>query len=342
LISQSFLSFVAKLKMMDKLIAQFSDQLTEALAIGEKGQLSSSISEIKSVVVNGLGGSGIGGNLVAESVADEMKVPMSVNKDYLVPAFVNEHTLLIISSYSGNTEETVEAIETGLKRKAKIVCITSGGRIQAIANANNLDCILIPGGMPPRACLAYSFVQQLFVLSFHGLISSAFKLQIQKAIELINHEESDVKSRAEKLANDLREKLPIIYINGKMESVAVRFRQQLNENSKILCWHHTIPEMNHNELVGWRTKDDRLAVVLLRNENDFNRNQQRMEINKKIISEYTLNIHEIWSKGNSMIENALYLIHLTDWTSWYLAQIRKVDAVEVKVIDFLKSELSKN
>src|SRR6185295_17584834 len=133
-------------------------------AIGEKAKLSASKTAIHNVVVSGLGGSGIGGNLVAEIVAAELKVPMSVNKDYFLPAFVNENTLLIISSYSGNTEETVYVLNEGLKRKAKITCITSGGKIAEIAKANSLDLILIPGGMPPRACLGYSFPQQLFVL----------------------------------------------------------------------------------------------------------------------------------------------------------------------------------
>ena len=121
----------------------------------------------------------------------------------------------------------------------------------------------------------------------------------------------------------------------------MRFRQQINENSKELCWHHVIPEMNHNELVGWRTKHENLAVVIFRNDDDFERSVTRIEINKKIISQYCSSIIEIHSKGNSKLERTLYNIHLGDWVSVFLAEKKNIDISEVKVIDFLKSELSK-
>ena len=128
--------------------------------------------------------------------------------------------------------------------------------------------------------------------------------------------------------------------NG-FEGVAVRFRQQINENSKMLCWHHVIPEMNHNELLGWRTNVDNLAVVYFRNKLDYDRNQIRIDINKKVISKFTDNITEIWSKGSSVIENTLYHIHLGDWVSWYLSEMNNVDAIEIDVINYLKGELAK-
>ena len=127
----------------------------------------------------------------------------------------------------------------------------------------------------------------------------------------------------------------------RQEGVAVRFRQQINENSKMLCWHHVVPEMNHNELLGWRTNTNGLAVVYFRNKSDYDRNQIRIDINKKVISKFTQNITEIWSKGDSLIENSLYHINLGDWTSLYLSEMNNVDAIEIDVIDFLKGELAK-
>jgi glucose/mannose-6-phosphate isomerase len=123
--------------------------------------------------------------------------------------------------------------------------------------------------------------------------------------------------------------------------VATRFRQQVNENAKMLCWHHVIPEMNHNELVGWRTENNDLAVILFRNSTDLDRIQARMEINKQTIAAYTDTIVEVWSKGNSNLERALYLIHLGDWVSFFLGEKKGVDIIEVKVIDHLKGELAK-
>jgi glucose/mannose-6-phosphate isomerase len=128
--------------------------------------------------------------------------------------------------------------------------------------------------------------------------------------------------------------------NG-FEGVATRFRQQINENSKMLCWHHVIPEMNHNELLGWRTNVNNLAVVFFRNKLDFKRNGMRIDINKKVLSKYTQNITEVWSKGESLIEASLYHINLGDWVSWYLSEINNVDAIEIDVINFLKNELAK-
>src|SRR5437588_9197889 len=120
------------------------------------------------------------------------------------------------------------------------------------------------------------------------------------------------------VADFLYKKIPVIYAVDGYAGVATRFRQQINENSKMLCWHHVFPEMNHNELVGWTEKHEDVAVILLRNNDDYTRIQKRMEICKEIFSKYTSSIHEVWSKGNSHIEKAFYLIHFTDWITWYI------------------------
>ena len=327
--------------MMDKLIRDFSKQLKEAMEIGRAANISKPSREIRNVVVSGLGGSGIGANLTGELVSDELQLPFMVNKDYFLPDFVNEYTLVIISSYSGNTEETVHALNIARTKKAQIICVTSNGKILEIASENKLDYIQIPEGMPPRACLGYSFVQQLFILNKLGLIGNKRIDELDKAVKLLDDQMETIQKSAKDLAEKLYEKIPVIYVSAAMESVAVRFRQQLNENSKILAWHHAIPEMNHNELVGWRDRNNDLAVVFLRNETDFERIQQRMEISRNVISNYTDHIYDIFSQGNSKTERALYLIHLVDWASFYLAQLRSKDAVEVKVIDHLKGELAK-
>ena len=325
---------------MDKLIANFGKQLEEALEIGKKAVLTNHKHEIRNILVTGLGGSGIGGTLVNDLVNHQLKVPFNVNKEYTIPAYVNEYTMVIVSSYSGNTEETIHAMDMAMKAKAKIVCITSGGKILDIAKKNNIDHIIIPGGMPPRSCLGYSFVQQFFILEYHEFIDNKFITQLTNAIQLLEKENTYIKSEAKKVADALIGHYPIIYSSSEIEAVGIRLRQQLNENSKILCSHHVIPEMNHNELVGWRDKRDDVTVILLRNENDYERTQQRIEINKNIIKDFAANIIEIYSKGESNIERSIYLIHFGDWLSFYLAENRNVDAVEVNVIDKLKSELA--
>ena len=326
---------------MDKLIGSFPQQLREAVRIGQAASIRKAGKEIRNIVVTGLGGSGIGGNLVSELVESELKVPFLVNKDYFLPAFVNEHTLVIASSYSGNTEETLNALSQAIEKKAHIICVTSGGRMLEIAKENGYDHVIVPGGNPPRASLGYSFVQQLYILNKLGLISDSFEHDLQESIKLLERESDHIQGVSKEIAERLRGKIPVVYVTTPMASVAVRFKQQINENSKMLCWNHTIPEMNHNELVGWRNKIGAWVPIFLRNKDDYSRNQQRIEINKEIVSQYSDYVLEIWSKGNSHIERAIYLINLTDWVSYDLAVLNQVDAVEVKVIDFLKNSLAK-
>jgi glucose/mannose-6-phosphate isomerase len=315
--------------------------LKKPLKLAEKTKIDFGGKIFTNVVVSGLGGSGIGGTIVAEIVSDEATAPILVNKDYFLPAFVNENTLVIISSYSGNTEETVNAMQQALEKNATIACISSGGKVIEIAKEKNLQFIIVPGGMPPRSCLGYSLTQLLFVLNYAGIISNRFEKELEKSVALLNKEEGRIQKLALRVAKKLYKKTPIIYSAAGVEGVSVRFRQQINENAKMLCWHHVIPEMNHNELVGWVDKNKKLGVVIFRNTSDYERIQSRIENNKEVIAGCTSTIIELFSKGKSKLENSIYLIHLGDWISLYMAQLRGVDATEVNVIDRLKGALSK-
>ena len=327
---------------MKTLIENFSKQLREAIAIGQKSGIRSHEPEIRNVLITGLGGSGIGGTIVSEIVSGECPVPITVNKDYFLPTFVNENSLVIVCSYSGNTEETIQAMNAALKAKAKIVCVTSGGKIADMAGQNGCDLILIPGGSPPRAALAYSLTQLFFILKKLELIETDFGKQLSNAADLLDSEDKNIRQEAGLIAEFLFNKIPVLYAADGYSGVATRFRQQMNENSKMLCWHHILPEMNHNELVGWAGGRDDLAVVILRNKTDYQRTQMRMEFSKKVFAKHTPHIKEIWSKGNSVLERSLYLIHLTDWASLFLAEKKGIDPVEVDIITQLKDTLAKS
>ncbi len=326
---------------MNDYIDDFSNHLREAIEIANNTSLTSCTKEIRNVLICGLGGSGIGGTIVSDIISPKVNIPIAATKDYSIPNFVNEHTLVIANSYSGNTEETLYALEKCQAKGAEIAVITSGGKLKAIAEENKYNKIIIPGNQPPRAMFGYAFTELFFMLNHYGIIDDSFKSDFTKAIELLDTEKSDIQEQAMSLAKKMYKQTPVIYVANGFEGVAVRFRQQINENSKMLCWHHVVPEMNHNELLGWRTNVNDLAVVYFRNKSDYDRNQIRMDINKKVISEYTDNISEIWSKGDSLIENSLYHINLGDWVSWYLSEMNNVDAIEIDVIDFLKGELGK-
>lgn len=326
--------------LMKEHIAGFTRHIIDAMKIGESFSPNHK-REIRNILVTGLGGSGIGGSIVSQICDSELKVPFSVSKDYFIPGFVNEHTLVIASSYSGNTEETLEALAAAEKKGALIACVTSGGKVLEIAKSKNYDHIVIPGGMPPRSAFGYSATQLFYVLNKYGLISTAFVTQLKNAIALIDAEEANIMGTSASLAEKLMGKIPAIYSTASYEGVGIRFRQQIDENSKMLCWHHVFPEMNHNELVGWTTPNDDIAVVFLRNNDDYTRTQKRMDLCKEIFKKYTPHVFEIWSKGETQLEKSFYLIHYGDWVSWYLSELKNIDCTEVKVIDYLKGELSK-
>ena len=324
---------------MKTLVENFSKQLAEAIEIGNNAKLSISENKISNVLICGLGGSGIGGSIVHDLVAKNATASIEVVKGYFIPNYVNENTLVIISSYSGNTEETVQCFNLAIEKKAKIVCVTSGGKVEQISKDKNIDCILVPGGMPPRACLGYSLTQLFFILGFNKIISFDYKKDLENTIKLLDTEEARIFAEAKILAEKLVGKIPVIYTTTYNEGIAVRFRQQLNENSKSLCWHQVIPEMNHNELVGWTEKNDNLSVVMLLDQDEYERNVTRIEMNKEVIKKYA-EITEVYSKGESDIEKAFYLIHLCDWVSVILAELKGVDMMDIKVINDLKSKLS--
>ena len=326
---------------MKDLISNFADHISDAINTIEGAALQAAERPIHNVLITGLGGSGIGGTIVAELAAPTCTVPITVNKNYSIPAFVGENTLVIACSYSGNTEETLSATREALKRNAQVACITSGGELYDMAQSAKLNVLTMRGGNPPRSMFGFSFSYLTYLLSHYGLIELDVIKGLEAAVNLINSEEASVLIEAEQLASRLRGKTPIIYAISGSAGVAARWRQQLNENAKMLAWEAEIPEMNHNELVGWEGGTEQYAPVFLRHHDDFDRNQKRIEIIKSIIGQKTNHINELWSKGNGPIEKTLYLVHFGDWVSYYLSEFNKVDIMDIKSIDLLKAELSK-
>ena len=269
---------------MDKMIARFPEQLSEALALAQNVTLKKHNAPLRSIFISGLGGSGIGGNFVQEFVRPVCKLPVVVSKGYEAPSWINKHTLAICSSYSGNTEETLSTLEQLLNTGAQVVCIASGGRLLEIAKQRGLDYVQLPGGWSsPRACLGFSVVAQLAVLRAAKLIPLKLLTQVGAAQKMLAKDQAAIQKSARKIATVLVGKTPVIYTADHNEAVAVRWRQQINENAKMLAWHHVLPEMNHNELVGWRDNRPDVAVVWLRNKDDYQRTSIRTDIIKGIV-----------------------------------------------------------
>ncbi len=326
---------------MKQLIHDFPKHIEEALTIAKAAVLKNPTNKIDNVIICGMGGSGIGAKIVSNWVYDDIKIPVSLVTDYTLPAFASSNSLVIGSSYSGNTEETISALEIAKSLGAHIVCVCSGGKMEVFCSENDYDCILVPGGNPPRSTLAYSLVQLLHILHSFGLIGSSTIDQMDKSRALLTNNIEEIQTVAKELSSHLYGKVGILYGETIYEGVIVRARQQFNENSKYLCWHHTIPEMNHNELVGWGGGDNRFAPVFFETSDIHPRNKKRFEITSKATEDKCGKVMTVLAKGESKVEQSLYLIHIVDWASYYLCEENNQDIIDIKIIDYLKGELSK-
>jgi glucose/mannose-6-phosphate isomerase len=335
---------------MRGLLVRFPEQVEEAISIGEDAAIRVNFSAISSIIVTGLGGSAIGGDLLRSYLADEVRMPIVVNRHYFLPEFVRKDSLVIVSSYSGNTEETIAAYRDALGRQARILCISSNGEIEKIARRHKNAHIKIPKGLPPRAALGYSFFPVLVTLIRTGLIRKRTR-DLRETVELLRQKSdvyADYTARSNEALNIAREsvgRLPVIYSTTEhFDSVNLRWRTQLAENAKVLAYGNVLPEMNHNELVGWNVqkrlmKD--IVVVVLRDADEYSRVRVRLELTKRIIARYSSNVIETKSEGKSLLARMFSLVYLGDWISYYLALLNRVDPTPVKVIDYLKAELGK-
>lgn len=327
---------------MFELIRDFPVQLHQAIQIGQNISLRCSFPQgIQHIIVCGLGGSGIGGDLSREVLRNDLEVPLAVNKGYFLPGYVTDKSLVLLCSYSGNTEETLSVAEECKLRGYNPVVITSGGKLQRVAEQQNWDLVLIPSGLPPRACIGYSSLQIFFVLKNLGLIDDSFVTDTLSTARLLTNEQESIKAETKALAQKLLNRILILYAEDTYESIALRIKQQINENSKMHCWYNAVPEVNHNELVGWRNTHDNLAVLFILTGNEFQRNKHRIQFMKGLIDALKTDVHEVTALGNNAFEKHFYLIHWGDWLSYYLAELQGLDSVEVTEITNLKLHLDK-
>ncbi len=335
---------------MYDILVRFPAQVEEALAIGKSARLPAPPRGITSIVLTGLGGSAIAGDLLRSYLAGTLKVPLIVNRHYTLPAFVGRGTLVLVSSYSGNTEETNAAHRAALRRGARIVCISSGGTTARLAQRHRTPLITIPGGLPPRGALGYSFFPLLLALTRMGFVPTRAQ-EIRETLTILR---AQVKSFADPaseanpavaIAMMLERRIGVVYAAADLlEAVATRWRGQLEENAKTLAFSHTLPEMNHNEIVGWQVLTDamkEMQVIFLRDSDDHARVQTRIDITRSLLLPSTGRIAEVWSQGVGRLARMFSLVQLADWVSLYLAVAHGVDPMPVTAIDRLKKALAK-
>jgi len=339
---------------MLKILEGFHIQWKDAQNIANDFKLPDEWSGFKpqNIVVGGMGGSALGGSAAKNYVQNELKIPFAIARNYTLPAFINENSLVIISSYSGNTEETVNALQQALEKKAKIICVASGGKIGTEADRNNLPLIKLPQGMPPRTTIGYSFIFILKIMELLGLVENKEK-EIQSTEKLL--EEMSGKYTVEKEENKAKDlackifeggiKTPIIYANEEyFKIVAERWRIFMNENSKMFAATGIFPELNHNMTMGWKGIKEAFndfLFFILRDPNESEEMKNRVDASITLLQkEFSADkVIEILPEGESKMEQVFSLIYLGDWISYYLAILKGIDPTAVDTVEELKKIL---
>ncbi|MBU0666175.1 MAG: bifunctional phosphoglucose/phosphomannose isomerase [Nanoarchaeota archaeon] len=316
-------------------IKDFPKQIKEAYSLGKDVDFQG---EINRIVVAGMGGSAIAGDILKSYLSFE-KINVDVSRSYDLPIHVDEKTLVFISSYSGNTEETISAYRAALRNDCKIVAITSGGKVKEFAEKNRHKLILIPSGIQPRAALAYSFFPIVKVLENLRIVSNK-QADVERLIKAVSkdiYEETGIK-----LSEKLVDKTPIIYSSELFAPVAYRWKTQLNENAKTMAFYHLFSELNHNELEGYKNRKGDFHVINLKVDVDNRRILKRMDVTKEILRREGVDVTDIAVKGDTFLTKLFSAIYMGDWTSYYLALRYKTNPSSVSVIEDFKKKLGQS
>ncbi|WP_448584277.1 bifunctional phosphoglucose/phosphomannose isomerase [Thermocrinis sp.] len=304
--------------------SQFSPYNVEAL----------STQDYKGIVFSGMGGSGIVGDMLKLLLERKgIDVPVLSLHGYQLPPYAKEGWLLVAVSYSGNTEETINTVQEAMQKGLKIICVSSGGKLKEIADREGFKFIPVPSGYAPR--YAFGFMLSA-VMSLFG-----FGKSLENIKKNLDENKQEIKQTAYNIAQVLQNYIPIVYGTPLTEAIAFRWKTQINENSKTLCYTAVLPELHHNEVVGL---DNPIArnlchFIVLYDTEDHPRVIKRVEITVKIFKELGLAPIILQGKGQSLEERLMYLAYLEDWVSFYLADIYGYDPLPVKIIDRIKESL---
>lgn len=332
---------------MMRLVVDFPRQCREGWTIARQAPVK--LRPPRSLVISGMGGSAVGGALLAGLFEDRSSAPVATNRNYTLPGFVGEDTLVVAASYSGETQETLSAFRLAAERGAQIVCITSGGTLARLAAEHRAQVITIPGGQPPRASLAYLFSPLLVVAERAGLVPDqdrdfASAAQTLEALrDRLRPEVPSADNPAKQLASRLVGRLPFIYGTTLWLAVAAyRWRTQCHENAKMLAVSNALPEMDHNEICGWADREgsaSQATPVFLRSSFESERMRERVQATIDIIGAHAA-VEQVWAEGESPLAHALSAIYFGDFVTVYLALLLGRDPMEIKAIDSLKRVLS--
>jgi glucose/mannose-6-phosphate isomerase len=329
---------------------RFPEMPEEAAQLPHSQQLSR-LKRPEQIVICGMGGSAISGDIAVDLLIGSCELPIVVNRSYQLPAFVDDKTLVFTLSYSGQTEETVSAAKQALAQGAKIAAITTDGKLKELAESGGHPVYLIPAGYQPRMALPFLLATLLRGLEELKLYPT-LKDDLAEAIALLKRLRAeygaDKPARAnpvKQLAKKLAGKVPLVFgCVGTTQAAALRFKTQFNENSKVTALANTFPELDHNELVNLgavKRTEHNFSLICLRDEADSERIKKRIEITKSLIGRQLGGTIELASQGRSALARMLSLVYFGDLLSVYLALVKGIDPTEVEVIGRLKKEMAR-
>lgn len=324
-------------------------QIREGWALGQSAKLPRLPKAPAHLVVCGMGGSAIGGDLLAGYLAPTFPIPIIVVRGYEVPAFVGPRSVVIAASYSGSTEETLAAVAQAERAGAVVFAVTSGGTLAQTAQRAR---VVVPGGLAPRAALGYLMLPALAALERWKLAEPCAP-EVEEAVRVLDEIAAEcgpdvpaLQNPAKRLAEQLAGRVPAVYgASPGLEGAARRWKCQINENSKTLATWNTFPELNHNETVGWGAPAALAAhftVVLLLDGTEAPRLLRRIRLTSDLALGPAAGVHEVRARGKGRLARLLSLVFIGDLVSIYLAYLRGVDPSPVEIIDAIKQGLHEN
>jgi len=335
---------------MARLITGLPEQIAKSIAIVNEIEWPAwTTADFDSIAVLGMGGSAIGGDLVRSYLVDTLPVPMAVIRNYDVPRFVSDKTLIFASSYSGDTEETLSAVGQPQTRGCRTVVLCTGGQLERRAMEQGWPLVTLPGGFPPRAALGYSFTTLYLALAKFGFTGDP-TLTLRKLSEFLSDGNekfqpavSFEKNEAKRLAAKIHGRIPVVYgAVGAMAVAALRWKGQICENAENLAFAGEAPEFNHNEIVGWGLPEgsaDKLFAVVLQSPADHPRITRRFEIARSLLEKKSIPVETVTATGDDPLQHLFSLVQYGDWVSFYLAILNGVDPTPIAAIDYFKGKL---
>ena len=301
-------------------------------------------SKIKNIILTGLGGSAIGGDLLQNYLRTELKYPYTVNRNYELPPYANENTLVIASSYSGNTEETISALNQAIKKKCQIVCVSTGGKIEEIAMKKKIPFAKLLKGYQPRFALWINFFTLLKIVHSLKLVPSQTK-NVKQVIELLKRkglEYSKETNAALNLAEQMLGFIPLIYaVSDYTSVVGTRIKGQFNENAKHHAFFGYLPELDHNEILGWEGYKSTMNLKLINilDEGYHPQVKKRYDLTSEMVRKAGAEVVNLSSNEANAKLRLVDLIYLGDWATFYHAVLRAFDPTSIDSINYLKAHL---